>query len=700
MESGRKLVFEGIDNTSRASDSIKKSLTDLHASNLKGTRDVNAALKDQNTLIEKNIKLLDLQRDIINKLVTKGLKPEQQDITGRLTERFFTKPEDVNPEQIRKYSSVLSKQGFGMAATQAPEKLVLKIQELIDLEKLQHKEISTHHLKDDEEHKKLVKENIVSFDKKFKEGEFKSITKEEILAKKGEKDQAHEIRKELGYYKEKTDDVKSDKLISIMQNLAHGNIAGAVKETAETSIGKNLPWIAALIASLSYGYQKAKQFQQIIAEDAIPEELGRRMVEANPLNPELLKNFPGQRKHRAELTEWQQAAFKSSAATGMATQVSENEQFYKDMANLGISPAEAESQRATISQAKGRRAISKELYSAQYAETVLGADRGLIGNLEKQTRYGGMSEMKDLAELVRTNFGGQAKINETLEALVGIGKSHLNVLGRVDNKLALQTMKGFLGGGSLFQNAETIAPIMGAIDQGISHPGSQFAQASMFAAASQLKPGGSFTEISRLVEQGIYGPQGNALLNTALDEIAAEVGDDDESMRTALKARFPSLTWEEIFQFVDKWKKGGKRIRLGQLKKGEDTTNQIRNIRDIQKVGQQLIKGGYLKGPTQGAKIAEELIETLPSDKLTDDDHKNLKNAMEQYKQEHFDAIPVIHRVTAELSQLEIVAKGLNDLAKADHQAKLDARMEASRLQHKGKDPHKEDKGIIVGKKK
>ena len=149
METGKKIVFEGVDNTSKASDSAKRSITGLHDANIKG-------LKDTNVLLKENISLLEKQKSLITSIAGQGQSGPAQNVIGQLTQKLFQTPDRVNPEHLRSFSKVLESSHLTGDSKGLSEKLIQKIQELIDNDKLQHRETSQHHLKDDAETKKIM----------------------------------------------------------------------------------------------------------------------------------------------------------------------------------------------------------------------------------------------------------------------------------------------------------------------------------------------------------------------------------------------------------------------------------------------------------------------------------------------------------------------------------------------------------------
>lgn len=590
-EEGKKIVFTGVDNASRTSDAIKRSVVGLHTENIKGLKDTNSLLKEQNTLLEA-------QKRLITSIASEGLSRPQQQAVGQLTNKLFQSPDRVNPEHLKSYSKILEGQMHIGSSGSMSEKLIQKVQELIDTQKLQHRETFTHHQKDDEQKKEHNKGALTFLGHEV--AKHKKLEHIEKLNSNNSK-KFEEVSEKVG----RGD--SDNKMITVLMDAMHGNAigaGGALVESAEEKMGKNLPWIAAAIASAGYGYHKLKEIQGAEAGAQTGESLSHAYIEMNPLELELSKNLPGQKRHRSELSAFQSSLFSSAATTGSRGGFM-SDKMDEALANLGLSSAEGESFRSGSSRSRGNRASDSAIYGSIFANKVLGIDQGNIGSIENASRYGGEKDVKNVVEQVISNLGGQTKANENLQELVNLGKSHLNVLGRIDQQGDIALIKAFSSGsGALFQNAETRSGIMSKFDQGLSSPGNDFQKAERFATLSKLNPGKSFPQLMREMQKG---SKSNGVVKETLTKIARRGGGIDGMVMELVAGGLVS-GYEEAYELAEDFMNSNQTMFdniSGAGIKGSDTSKQASYIVDRNDKGSSArIKSAFAKSVTGGMTTA------------------------------------------------------------------------------------------------
>lgn len=591
-ETGKKIVFEGIDRTSSAAESAKKGLVGLHEANVKG-------LKDTNALLKENISLLERQKQLITSIASEGLSKAQGSSVGQLTNKLFATPERVNPEHLKSFSKILESQMHIGQAGPMSDKLIQKVQELIETQKLQHRETMAEDKKDDEEGKKLISNKGALT---FLGHEREKITEKERI----EKLNVESLRKNSG--EEKVDTATQNKMMTVLMDAMHGNMigaAGTAVEGAEEKLGKSMPWVAGALALGGILYEREKEKRAMQSGATTGEELRFTELESKLQTPtESAMNVAAEKRHRAELNAFQSGQFAAFATTGNV----ENASFMGE--GLGISAAETAAMVSGSSRARGRNVSAKEMFGSQFANKVLGVDQGTIGSLEQQSRYGGGSNIKSVTEEVITSMGlekDRSKANEYLQMLVNLGQLHLNTLGKIDQKGDIAIMKSFTSGsGTLFQNAETLMPIVQGLNTGLASPQTSFAKAERFASLSKLHPGASFPAMMREMQKGISS---KGYLKETLDRIAKRGGGRD-GMVMELVATGLVSNYEQAYELVDDYLKSHGTMfdnMAGANISGSDTSGQMKNVVDrFDKVSAAKIKNAFLTSPEKGMEVAQQ----------------------------------------------------------------------------------------------
>lgn len=592
-EQGKKIVFEGVDKTSSASDSAKKGIVALHEANVKGLTTSNALLKEEIALLEK-------KKSLISQIAGQGLSGPQTQAVGRITEKLFATPERVNPEHIKDYAKVLSGMHLANDPKGLSDKIVQKLQELIENEKLQHRETLTHHLKDDE-----IKHGTSQGAKTFLQHAVEQSKRNERVDKENASSE-----KRNKFPEESIDTRSENKAMTVLMDAMHGNMIGAAGtaiEGAEEKLGKSMPWLAGLLTVATIMYEKEKEKRDIEANSSTGEEIRMSMLESRLQTPgELAINVAAEKRHRRELSAFQSGQFATFAATGRAIGTS----FGMRGDELGITPAETAMQASQSSKERGRMVTQQELFGSQFANKVLGIDQGTIGSLERQSRFGAGGNVQKVTEQVITSMGlgnDRSKANEYLQMLVTLGQLHLNTLGKIDQKGDIAIMKAFTSGsGALFQNAETLSPIVQGINTGLASPQNSFAKAERFAAISKLHPGASFPQLMREMQKGI---KSEGYLKETLNRIAKRGGGRD-GMVMELVATGLVSNYEQAYELVDDYMSSHGTMfdkMTGADIAGSSTNSQLKNVVDrFDKVSAAKIQRAFAISPEKGLEVAQQ----------------------------------------------------------------------------------------------
>jgi hypothetical protein len=267
-------------------------------------------------------------------------------------------------------------------------------------------------------------------------------------------------------------------------------------------------------------------------------------------------------------------------------------------------------QAAQSSRERGRMVTQQELFGSQFANKVLGVDQGNIGALERQSRFGGGSNVQKITEQVITSMGlekDRTKANEYLQMLVSLGQLHLNTLGKIDQKGDIAIMKAFTSGsGALFQNAETLSPIVHGINTGLASPQNAFAKAERFAAISKLHPGASFPQLMREMQKGI---KSEGYLKETLNRIAKRGGGRD-GMVMELVATGLVSNYEQAYELVDDYMSSHGTMfdkMTGADIAGSSTNSQLKNVVDrFDKVSAAKIQRAFAISPEKGMEVARQ----------------------------------------------------------------------------------------------
>jgi len=558
-QQGKKIVFEGVDQTSNAAQAAKKNLIDLHDTNIKKTKEVNTVIQQGNDLLKEQLQLLEKQKQVIASMSSQGLTGAQAGAVGQITQKLFATPERVNPQHIRSFAKILE----GMHLTGDPkglsEKLIQKTQELIDTQKLQHKEALQHHLKDDETNKPSndkFKEFVTSFDKKKRDKDLGSITPEEIAAKKHSLTEEKELRKLVsGESGGKHDEMHLPHSIAdalekgfhkVLNVVGAGAVAGGViemvKEAAEMLFKR----------------------EGIIAQATSAEEVG---FEISPLTglpmSEIEKEWrhiPGKKRHFQERNSLDAQKFKYAAVTGSVGN-------FGGMTELGISSAEMTAAATGVAKNLGRSAKYNDVASSLFAEKVFGVNAGGIERLSRFSKE--EVDPKNMVASIIDTMDSREKAPEWADMLVKIGQEHLTVLSKIDQKSALNLMNQFkLGGGAMAQNAETLAPIIQTLDQSLSHPKNAFAEARQMSVLSKLMPGASYFQLMKAKSHGIMEP---GVLKGTIEQMVKHGGGNDENIELQLMQM--GLTPEQAETTLAAYKNGS--LESDTVKSGKSALSKV-----------------------------------------------------------------------------------------------------------------------------
>lgn len=556
-ETGKKIVFEGVDNTSQAAGTAKRTLVDLHETNIKKTKDVNNEIQKGNDLLKEQNALLEKQKQLITSISSQGLTHAQGGMVSQLTGKLFQTPERVNPEHIKSYAQVLGQAGLSGDPKKLSETLIQKLQELIDTTKIQHKEMLYHHLQDDEKNKpggQNFAALIQSLDAKIKGKKYAEITPEEVQAKTEQIKEEKRIRDIVhGKGEEKGEKAKVPEFMGSIEGIfdkikEQGLEVLSKTEIAGTNIGVPLA-AAGLAAYAYYRYKKAQKDIHAQAQTSFEEKMGQEELEASfsgDLSEAVFGNIAMKRRIHQEQEELYAQQNRFRGVTGTAAK------FGGQAINLGLSSSELTQKAVEVASNLGYSASIKNVVQSVMAERAFGVNSS---GLERLVRFGGSQDTtRTLSSMIET-LGlekDRTKLNENLDLLVKLGEQHLSVLGRIDQKGTLETIARFQSIGTpLFQNAATLAPIMEGFNQGLTSPRNQFSEAANFAAIQRIAPGASYFQTKLIESQGLNGPLGRKLLNERIQMMKQQFGDNADMTKTALLQSFPNLTPEEIEEFVN-----------------------------------------------------------------------------------------------------------------------------------------------------
>lgn len=504
-DNGKKIVFEGVDRTSQASESAKKGLTSLHDANIKGLKDTNALLKD-------NISLLEKQRQLITTIASEGLTKPQQAAVGQLTQKLFQTPERVNPEHLRSYSKVLESQMHIGQAGPMSEKLIQKIQELIDTTKVAHKE--------------EINNNNKNTEKTVTEGAKKFLVTEVEKHKEFERIQKLNEQSEKRAGKLVTETVEEQKKPSVFSEVLKANIV--------TEIGKHLIEKATGIGRGLVGAETGEHFMADIISESIP----------------LLGPIMGQGISRSRQAQFgvEQAQSRLAGRTGRFDKgfsnihsISEEERFgnIPTAQEFGYGMAETTQAREQFALAGGKAQSVSSVIGALAAEKQFSLARTTTEEQFRLQRLSGdnLDPLHNIAQIMAKM--PELKIDSTdLEAVLkvqsGLIEQNSNVIEKASKKDTIEMISRFRGIDSeFFKNPERLAPVIASINQSLQSPGNQFAQARNFAVLSKSMKGADYFDIIEAQAQGI---QKQGFLQSTLEAASSEFG-GGKSLMTALTGK-------------------------------------------------------------------------------------------------------------------------------------------------------------------
>jgi hypothetical protein len=601
---GKTIEFIGKDSVSNTSGTIKRGLVDMHSANAKG-------LKESTLLNEKENKLLADRITLLERIarITKDNSSISAKIIPNIESKFFKSEGDFNKETIHRYAAGGIKSVDPNANVGNIEKILL---EILNNDKIQHKETLTHHMKDDEEAHKAMQGPLGFLGREAHQAKRLEHI-ESINEKRFKRNDGSNIRPgggggppdgpppDDGESKDKSDNSFIKGAMTVLAAGLGINLGGKIIEEA-----------ADILSYSTLGKQRtgasAKTF----------EEYGWERTESMPFVGSGLsyaQNIPGLRRQRAELSAFEEGGYRTAATTGEESFLYSSSEAAR-LADLGVGDAEAEAGRASASRMRGRKATTDEMYNSIYANKVLGLDQGSISSVERQSRYGANGNTKDLSELVLGTMGGsQAKLNENMEELVSLGKQHLNVLGHIDHGGDLAMTKAWQSGGqSLFQNAETREGMMSTFRNAAVNPANQFQQAQRFAMLSENNPGLSYEELMEKQEQ-IGTSADNGMTQAIFDQISQQYGGDANAIIIELKSGRYASTWQGARQLYNTYKSGTLKNISSKNNSRRKTGEQIKNIRDPDtKKASATISHGFIVDPDYdvGVNTPTETLEKQP----------------------------------------------------------------------------------------
>ena len=510
MSEGKKIVFEGVDNVSKVTNTITSSFEKMNKESAKGTEANSRLIKEQNKDHEKLISLLEKERALIKDIVNLGHSPSQTKSSNQLVDRLFTNPENDFQRQTGNvlgaiHNNVDKNLNVGGLSSQ----IIQKLQELIETTK-----------RTSDEHNETIKKTNEEIQSKYFDRTGNPVSEGLLKERNYQSVYDSDGKKVLNKYynpnqKEKGEQEQSgnSNIIDLMRDSVAGGGSGllsGIKEkvgdagkSAGLSGGK-LATLLLVTEALIKGIEKLKEQNLGEAREDVTDIsdkerslestyrkniVGRGLDLTGSLEAQLMRS----KKHLGEVENIEAGKASFFGATG-------NQNFNPINAeNLGYSIADTWSMGGDVAKTRGSsKNIREEVYAKQIANRFGSNISGLQG-IEKFTNDKNSSS-DYLGNLIKS--GGTEELGSNLSELVSLMKRSVEGgSGIVSGKGAFDMIEAFSKiDGERFKHAETRSGIMNSISNSQSHPQNDFAKARLWSILAQKNPGADYNDMIEMME--------------------------------------------------------------------------------------------------------------------------------------------------------------------------------------------------------
>ncbi|HUV84413.1 MAG TPA: hypothetical protein VMV86_01825, partial [Methanosarcinales archaeon] len=252
--------------------------------------------------------------------------------------------------------------------------------------------------------------------------------------------------------------------------------------------------------------------------------------------------------HLEKAKELQIASNRLIAVTGRGTK--------GGLEKYGYNSAQAAELELETAQAAGKSSASSRAGQVAILEKGVGLDKGTIMQMLRDTRITGNNAdmIKNVAQVVSmipSLREDRTKLQETLSLQSSFIQQQGQNLESVDRKSVTAMMATFDSiGGRFSKDPAHAMKVMQSVNQSLSNPQGDFAQARNFQVLQKLNPNASYVETMKMQEQGIL--QGGFLEGT-LGQLKRETGGGD-GLTIALKQMtgLSMSTAEKVAQAFEK----------------------------------------------------------------------------------------------------------------------------------------------------
>lgn len=595
MSTEKKITFTG-EGSGLLSfmDKVDSKNQSLYRSTLKAALKLSDSSKEQLSFIDLQVKALErknkeLEKEIqlVNELHKEKMKETNELlITGKITSREASdERKALIQERGDKVKGIEDKEGEN-------SKTIDLLRELIDTIKLESRlEIA--------EDRKNVERSIIETERRAKRGAFvnffrHTLSEEEMLLRSQQK----EILNKEGSTKKSGvfgDVLGANIVTEVLKGLYHGvtrnitGVAGAQNEdfltpkvlglmarAVPTVIGAGIGWVPGVGPGLA------------VASTAIGQ---------------IMDPFVTALKER-ELQEKRERDISSSRLRGAVS-----EDTVGSLSMFGIKQTEADDLALQVARSRGKG--GDDLYAqttkAIVAEKAFTLDRGLIMQMYKDTRAGTSTMDVMQNTIAAISAMGLSKdyslLPEYLQLHSSLIQQQASKVSFVDRGQAWSNIRAFSEAGGAWSDPARAGGRIGKVQQALTSPSNEFAQAYNFMLLQEMFPDASYTELREKEEKGMFE---GGFFNKWMEMQSRMTGDDRESQIIALQGK-TGLGWQDSRLLVDAWRKDN------------SSFDDVRSEEDLNKL---ISKENNKKNPLLGALGVGDVANFLNMDKAIEQTFK------------------------------------------------------------------------------
>jgi len=196
---------------------------------------------------------------------------------------------------------------------------------------------------------------------------------------------------------------------------------------------------------------------------------------------------------------------------------------YANLTGFGMNLAESNRRYMEMGRASGFGSLARTRESA-ILERGAGLDMGMIGQLERYSRGGGMSAYDQTGTMIEAlrkagaiDDNNLALLPEYMQSLISINREQLDTLGEVDAGVNVKMLAGISELDESFKNPEVLQQVVGKLRGGLTQASSPQMEALQYSILSRSAPGASLFELQKMREAPFFSEGGE--MNTYLPDM-------------------------------------------------------------------------------------------------------------------------------------------------------------------------------------